>query len=194
MCSWCYGIAPEITSVEDHYGGELTYELVLGGLRPFNTETMSELKDFLAHHWEEVHKKSGQEFNYDILNNSEIMYDTEPPSRATVVVRKMAPEKELLFFKKTQTLFYFENKNMHLAESYTSILTELGIDYTLFVELFDSPDIKNEVKRDFQKSQQMGVRGFPTLILSTSESLHLIANGYSKADTIIERIDTILLN
>jgi len=194
MCSWCYGIAPEITKVKDNYKDQLSYELIMGGLRPYNTQMMVELKDFLAHHWEEVNERSGQEFSYDILNSNDITYDTEPPSRATVVVRKIAPEKEITFFKQVQIVFYLENKNMHLTESYQSILNDLDIDYDLFTKLFESAEMKNEVKLDFEKSQKMGIRSFPTLVLKHKDDLHLISNGYSTSDKIIQRIDNLLQN
>ena len=67
MCSWCYGISDELTIVHQHYD-HIPLELVKGGLRPYNTETMSDLKSFLQHHWEEVNKRSGQEFNYGVLD------------------------------------------------------------------------------------------------------------------------------
>ncbi len=192
MCSWCYGIAPELSKVMDHYDEQLDYELVLGGLRPYNTQMMIELKEFLTHHWEDVNKRSGQSFNYGILDSQEISYDTEPPSRATIVVRKLSAEKEIPFFKKAQVAFYQENKNMHLVESYQSILEELNIDYKQFKELFESQEMKDAIKLDFQKSQEMGVRGFPTLILEHEGQMHLLANGYSTSEKIIQRINKIL--
>lgn len=192
MCSWCYGIAPEITKVRDNYKDRFEYELIMGGLRPYNTQTMVEIKDFLKHHWEEVNEKSGQEFSYDILDRDDISYDTEPPSRASVVVRKLAPEKEMSFFKKVQASFYKDNKNLHLSESYRSSLDELGIDFSKFDALFESEDMKNEVKLDFQKAQQIGVRSFPTMILEYKEQLYLVANGYSTSEKMIARIDNLL--
>jgi len=192
MCSWCYGIAPELSKVMEHYDDKIHYELIMGGLRPYNTQTMIELKDFLTEHWEEVHHRSGQKFNYSILDSKDITYDTEPPSRATIVIRKLAPEKEIAFFKKSQLAFYLENNNMHLAESYQAILNDLNIDFQSFKELFESQEMKEAIKLDFQKAQEMGVRGFPTLILEHEGQLHLLANGYSTSEKIIQRIDKIL--
>lgn len=194
MCSWCYGIAPELNKVKDHYGDQIDLELVMGGLRPYNTQKMTELKDFLTHHWEDVNKASGQEFKYDILSSDEISYDTEPPSRAAVVVRKMNPEKEYLFFKASQTAFYLHNKNMHLAESYHSILKELELNTEEFDALFHSDEMKELVRRDFERAGEMGVRGFPTLIIKQGDKLDLICNGYLSSKDIIQRIDKVVLN
>jgi len=190
MCSWCYGIAPELKKVMNHYGDQLDMELVLGGLRPYNTETVLSLKEFLTHHWDDVAKASGQKFNYEILNRGDITYDTEPPSRATIVVREMDPSKEIQFFKKCQTAFYLENKNMHLSESYHDILTELKLDIASFEKLFNSDEMKSKVKGDFIKAGEMGVRGFPTLLLKKDGQYIQIANGFAKAEKIIDAISS----
>ncbi len=189
MCSWCYGLAPELEQVVKHFEGKLEVELIMGGLRPYNTQKMIELKSFLTHHWEEVAKASGQSFTYDILNSTEITYDTEPPSRAVVIVRKMDAEKALPFFKEVQKAFYLNNLNLHLADSYCSIAQELKIDFEQFEQLFESDEMKQVVREDFVRANEMGVRGFPTLILQQDEQLKMINNGYAKAVTIIEKVE-----
>ncbi len=191
MCSWCYGISEELSEVEKEFKGKVNFELVMGGLRPYNTQTMSELKDFLSHHWKDVYKASKQPFNYDVLDTS-ITYDTEPPCRANVVVRELAPEQSFAFFKACQRAFYFENKNMHLSESYHDILKELKIDVEQFDKLFASEEMKNLVRKDFERSAEWGVQGFPTLILQQGDNLTLITNGYTDSETMIKRIEAAL--
>ena len=111
MCSWCYGIADELTKTVESLGADTDLQLIMGGLRPYNTETMKDLGDFLKEHWDHVNQASGQPFNYGILQDHSFVYDTEPPSRAVLVVRKLKPEQELAFFKSIQTAFYKDNKN-----------------------------------------------------------------------------------
>ncbi len=188
MCSWCYGISEELSKVQEEFNHQLPMELVMGGLRPYNKETMLDLKSFLTGHWEEVNHRSGQKFNFKILDSDQITYDTEPPCRANVIVRILAPEKSMEFFKGTQRAFYWDNKNMHLATSYDELLKTLGIDQNKFHSLFESDEMKNEVKKDFERSSQLGVRGFPTLLLQQDDKITLIANGYDTAENMIRKI------
>ena len=192
MCSWCYGIAPEFAELMKEYDGKLDFELVLGGLRPYNKQVMTELKDFLTGHWREVHERSGQEFTYDILNSTTISYDTEPPSRAAVVVRELSPKNEIAFFKKSQVLFYKENKNMHLAESYYSLLDEFGIDKEAFTRSFNSVEMKEKIKQDFARAANLGVNSFPTILLEYQGKTYPIAKGYSTAEKMIARVENLL--
>lgn len=191
MCSWCYGFSDELTKVVDHYP-ELELEMVMGGLRPYNTQSMADLKDFLSHHWEDVNKASGQEFSYEILDRTDITYDTEPPCRASLVVREIAPEKELYFFKGVQTAFYKENKNLHLAESYHNLLKKLDIDSSTFDAAFSSDAKKALVKNDFSRARDLGVNSFPTLLVEKAGKTYIVAQGFKKSELIIQAIDGIL--
>lgn len=193
MCSWCYGLSDELTAVREHYSDKLNYELVLGGLRPYNTETMTDLKDFLTHHWEDVHQASGQPFNYGILDDAEITYDTEPPCRAVRIVRENDEHSAFDFFHAVQSAFYSDNRNMHLSESYYDLIekcTSLGIEE--FKTAFASDAAKAEIKLDFQRSTELGVKSYPTLLLKVNDEHTVVAKGFAKASQIQGKIEQAL--
>jgi len=189
MCSWCYGFAPEISKVVNDLDEKLDFQLVMGGLRPYNTETMTELGSFLSHHWLEVQNRSGQDFNFEILKDSSFVYDTEPPSRAVLVMRELLPSKEFMFFKNIQGAFYKDNKNTNLVETYSEIATEFGVDPQTFKKLYESEKMKNAVRIDFETAGQLGVRSFPTVLLQKKDQTIILSRGYSKAENIKERIN-----
>lgn len=191
MCSWCYGFSPEFSKAVKNLGDQVEVEMVMGGLRPYNTQTMNDLKSFLTHHWEEVGQQSGQPFQYDILDSNTMLYDTEPACRAVVTVRKLKPEVALAFFKAVQTAFYAENKYPGYVETYTEIVENLGIDKEDFKKEFLSEAMKEAVKADFERSSDLGVRGFPTVILDKGEGDYvLIGNGYMKAERLEAGVQT----
>ena len=194
MCSWCYGISEHLAEVKLHYDSRLDFEIILGGLRPYNKQTMPELKSFLTGHWEEVHKASGLEFSYDILDREDLAYDTEPPCRATVVVRHQSPNQAFEFFKEAQKTFYVENQNMNLASSYHPILKKLNLDVSRFDAAFASDEMKEAVRKDFERSAALGVTGFPALLLEYEGKRYFIARGFSSAEEMISRIEGVLGN
>lgn len=200
MCSWCYGFAEELSQLVKQ-NNALNFKIVNGGLRPngttkngdivpeFDNQVMSE---FLRHHWEQVHERSGQPFSYEILNDTEFVYDTEPAARACVTARKMDATIELDFFKAAQHAFYAENKNTNEEQTYISIAEKFGLDTREFEQLFNSDELKAETVADFQLSANMGVKGFPSLVLKKGKEFFLIANGYQEANKIQGIIDEIL--
>ncbi len=192
MCSWCYGFAPELSAAIKQLNDKVEVQLIMGGLRPYNTETMGDLGDFLKDHWQHVAEASQQPFNYDILSDTNFVYDTEPPSRAVLVVRKLKPEMELPFFKAVQKAFYADNKNTHDVATYTEIAKTYGIDAANFKAEFESEAMKQAVRDDFANAGEMGVRGFPTVILQKNEKLFLICNGYAKAAEVVKGVEELL--
>jgi putative protein-disulfide isomerase len=85
MCSWCYGFAPVIPAIADHFGARLPVRLVMGGLRAGNTRPMrSQDKDYIRDAWTRVNAASGQSFDFAFFDRDGFVYDTEPACRAVV--------------------------------------------------------------------------------------------------------------
>ena len=185
MCSWCYGFSPEFSKAVDSLGETIDLQIIMGGLRPFNTETMTDLGNFLKDHWKEVEKRSGQPFSYEILKDETFVYDTEPACRAVIVMKKLKPDSTLEFFKKIQHSFYKKNKNTNSVETYLELVEAFGIEKAIFKKEFESDEIKEAVKKEFTYSSEIGVRGFPTVVLQKGEKFYLISNGYTTSENII---------
>lgn len=192
MCSWCYGFAPEISKAKEQLGNDINFQLVMGGLRPYNTETMADLDDFLDHHWKDVAERSGQVFNHAILKDHSFVYDTEPASRAVVVVRELKPVVEFDFFKAVQYAFYAENKDVHAVATYLPICEKYGVDKAAFAKAFVSDEMKEKTRDDFKYSGALGVRGFPSLVIKKGEEYFLIANGYTTAEQVVSMTRSML--
>ncbi len=188
MCSWCYGFAPQLDKLVEQYNGKLEIELVTGGLRAYNQTPIHEMKDFLKEHWEDVNKATQQPFRYEILDNTKVIYDTEPACRAMVVIRNMNPKKEFEFFKRSQQAFYFHNKDLGVADSYYTVLEQLGLDKIDFTKRFNSEEYKNLVKEDFRRAGELGVQGFPSLLFESGGKITVLSRGYTTAENVIELI------
>jgi putative protein-disulfide isomerase len=192
MCSWCYGFGPEIRKIKDNLPESVGFQIVMGGLRPHGTETMAELGDFLKEHWVEIHERTGQPFAYNILQQADFIYDTEPACRALVTARTMDESKALDFFKAIQHAFYAENHNTSLTKTYTDIATQMGMDAAVFEQLFVSDELKAATATDFEVARQMGINSFPSLVLKKGEDYFLVGRGYAEAEVILERLKRIM--
>ncbi len=191
MCSWCYGFAPEIEKIQAHFK-TLNFEVVLGGLRPYGKQTMKELSDFLKQHWQEIEEQTFQPFSYDILKLDDYVYDTEPASRAVETARQLNPAITLAFFKAVQTAFYHQNKSTHDINTYLNIAKTFDLDVTKFEQLFYAKEVIDLTRANFVRSSEMGVSGFPTLVLQVNDDYHLIAKGYQEAEAAIKQIEEVL--
>ena len=192
MCSWCYGFSPELSKATKQLEDKVDLKIIMGGLRPYNTEHIDGMKDFLKEHWEHVNQASNQPFDYTILDDPNFIYDTEPPSRAVLVVRHLQPDAELAFFKDVQEMFYAKNIHTDKAKNYHYLLDKYGIDKEAFDTAFQSEDMKALVKQDFMESQEIGVRSFPTMVLLKDGQYTVVAKGYTQAENVVKMVNRII--
>jgi len=190
MCSWCWGISPELNALERYATSEnIPFKVLMGGLRPGGGEEWNdEFKGYLRHHWEEVNKRSGQPFGFELFELSDFDYDTEPACRATVTARTIAPSKALTFYELVQHYFYVQSEDPKNVSFYKPICEQLSIDFNEFAALFSSDDMKEATAKDFAQSRQWGVRAFPSIVYRKDEQLYLIAQGYATYQALRERV------
>ncbi len=193
MCSWCWGISPQLNALRRQGTKEgIPFRLVMGGLRPGGGDPWNQkFKDFLQHHWEEVNKASGQPFSYDLLDLEEFNYDTEPACRAVVSVRTLAPEKELEFYEWVQHFFYVKSQNPALESFYEPICKKLEIDFDKFKVLFSSNEMTEATRADFVLNRDWGVQGYPAVLFRDKDQLHQVASGYADVNKMWKRIEAI---
>ncbi len=182
MCSWCWGIAPELERLQA--GHELGWRVVVGGLRPGPAaEPMTDrMADFLAHHWRLVRARSGQPFDETMLARRDWVYDTEPAARAVVTLRRLAPESTLGFFTRIQQAFYAQGRDVTDLDLYEDLVEGFCGEPDRFMEELRSERSRAEAWRDFAEARALGVTGFPTVLARQEDKTWPLAIGYTTAD------------
>lgn len=185
MCSTCYGFSPQLTKTLQVLGEDVHFRMIMGGLRPFNTETMEDLGGFLMREWSYINQLSGQPFKFDLLSDHTFLYDTEPACRAVVTIRNMAPELTFSFFTILQEAFYKENRKITHSEVITDLVSRFGVDTVEFCNQFESEAMRALTLQDFDYTSKIGVKKFPTLAVQRGEQLIVLGRGYVKAEALI---------
>jgi putative protein-disulfide isomerase len=180
MCSWCYGFAPVIEALSQRFEDRLALQLVMGGLRAGNTEPMTPRdRDYIRNAWTRVGAATGQPFDFSFFDRESFTYDTEPACRAVVAARRLMPRMALPFKARISRAFYAENRDMTSAAEIAGVAEEAGFDRAAFSAAFAAPETHNATFRDFLTAQELGIRGFPTLIAGSEETGYaLLTNGY----------------
>lgn len=190
MCSWCYGFSRPLSALLAD--APHTLALVMGGLRPYTTEPLGAAKaNEILGHWRRVAEASGLAFApapHKALHDPAFVYDTEPASRAVVVVRERWPAQAWSFLKAVQRAFYADARDITRADVLATLAGEAGLPREEFTAAFESPVAREATARDFQQAQAWGIRGFPALIAEHAGRLHLVANGYTPLAALRERV------
>ena len=190
MCSWCWGFSPVVRQIHDKYKDKIKFTLVVGGLRPGGFQPMNEeLKKTLSEHWKQVEQLTGQPFNYEFAVPERFVYNTEPSCRAAVAVRALKPEKALDYFAALHEAFYVGNRDVSHPDVLIQVAEEFGIDEDAFVEKYKEKSVMDEMEADFAFGQNLGVKGFPTVLLKDERGLALLTSGYQPLDALISNLD-----
>ncbi len=194
MCSWCWGLSPDLIRLRDHYRGkEISYRVLVGGLRPGGGDPWNEdMKNFLRAHWGHVTERSGQPFGYALMEMDVFNYDTEPSCRAIVAARPQVKDQEMEFFEEVQRKFYVRSEDPKNVSFYEEICQKFQTDFEEFKARFESEEVKNETAGEFELNRKWGVRGFPSVILLHQDQLFDVAHGYESFDTMRDSVDKIL--
>lgn len=183
MCSWCWGFSPAVQRLRSELAETLPLRLIMGGLQPGNTETMTpRAKEEVRDHWEHVRDASGQPFDFAFFERDGFVYDTEPACRAVVTVRRLDGAKALAMLDATHHAFYAENRDVTDKAELTAIAETLGVDAAAFSNAFEDVETVTETQGDFWLSQASGVTGFPTLLAVENGKAQIVTIGYRPWD------------
>jgi putative protein-disulfide isomerase len=190
MCSWCWGFAPAISTIKESYSDRLKIALMLGGLRPGTTEPVTpKFREETLHHWQDVHKMTGQPFAFEGAMPEGFVYDTEPASRAVIAVAEINPEATFPYFKSVQAAFYTQGRDVTKTETLAELAQQHNIDKPKFLERFESEDIKHKTRAHFRITRENGVRGFPTIVLQAESGQKLLTNGCRPLEELRPELD-----
>ena len=185
MCSWCYGFAPVLQTLYEKYKDDVAMRIVVGGLRVGPEHVVDDQRiGFLREHWRDVGERTGQPFGFDILDNTGWIYDTEKACRAAVVMRSLAPDKAFPYFGKIQANFYHKNLDPAPVATYADAAVDYGVDRQAFIDLYENTDTIDETMQDFAWSAQIGIRGFPSVLVRDGEQYAALTLGYQPLDAI----------
>jgi putative protein-disulfide isomerase len=118
---------------------------MMGGLRPGTTKPLDEAgRRTIREHWEHVQAASGQPFDFRFFERERFVYDTEPASRAVIVVRRSGAADPLVYLHRVQAAFYVENRDVTDEQVLADLAPQSGIERDDFLQAFRSEDAKQE--------------------------------------------------
>jgi putative protein-disulfide isomerase len=96
----------------------------------------------------------------------------------------------LPFKARVSRAFYAENRDMTAPEEIFDVAEEAGFDRAEFSAAFSAPETQNDTFRDFLTAQELGIRGFPTVIAGNNETGYaLLTNGYRPLDDLADPLE-----
>ncbi|MEK3762236.1 DsbA family protein [Paenibacillus sp. FSL P4-0338] len=174
ICSHCWAIEPTLNRFIQQYGKYFELQPLMGGLLAGwngfadKANGIQQPAD-VAGHWKEVGEHYRMPIDGTLWLHNPIM-SSYPPSRVFKVIQQRHPGKELAYLRSAREAVFVFNRNIGEDEVLTDIVNSLGLPGDDIVQAAGLEAAQELLEEDFQKVAQLGVRGFPTLVMVNEEN------------------------
>ncbi len=196
LCGWCYGFSPVMTQFYEKYKHSVDFEVVSGGMiTGSRVGPIGQVASYISWAYKEVEKTTKVKFGSDFLDKTlkqgKAIFTSIPPAIALSVFKKLRPKEGIIFAGALQKAIYFDGIEPEDDSAYGKIAAEFGLDAAEFViEMKNKLSIQDAI-RDFKKSSDLKVNGFPTVFIQSNGVYHKIASGYVPFDVLENNFLTI---
>lgn len=185
MCSWCWGFAPVLARVRAELSADASLEWVMGGLAPDSEDPMpAETRAFVQEAWRAVAAATGAEFNHGFWERCAPRRSTYPACRAVLAAGAEGPA----LFARIQHAYYLEARNPSDLPVLVDLAADVGLDRAAFATALASAEVEARLQRDLGRRAELGVEGFPTLLLERGGERRQLARGFAPAEAVLDAL------
>lgn len=195
LCGWCFGFSPVIKKLEHEFQEQIDFEAISGGMvLGERVKPLSEMKDYLKEAMPRLEEMTGVKFGdpyLEILEEGSLMLNSELPCIAMTVYKSMSNKSSIEFASALQSTLYEKGINLNEIENYQGLVENFDLPWEVFKTKMQDVAYKEKTYQEFQIGQQMGIGGFPSVVLSVGNQGYLIARGYrpeSEMKAVIEEV------
>lgn len=192
MCSWCWGFADTYEALVSQLPNEVEVIRFLGGLAPDTNESMPEaMQQMLEQTWQRIEEMiPGKHFNFDFWTNCTPRRATYPACRAVIAAREQGEQYDLLMTETIQQAYYQQAKNPSNNETLIELADGLGLDKNRFEQVLVAKETQQQLLDEIATARDMGINGFPSLILQHQGSLESVLVNYTNANAMLHQIES----
>ncbi len=165
ICSSCWGIEPQLRKLKLTYPHLIDIDYKMGGLLPnwnYNAGGISGPAD-VAKHWDEVSLHYQMPIDGDVwLEQS--LDSSYPPSIAFKAAQAIDPDKAIAFLRYLREAVFLKKQNITLEITWLQAAQKANLDELKLKALIHSGQAEKAFQEDLTLAQQLGIRGFPSLL------------------------------
>lgn len=190
FCGWCYGFSPVIKKLKDNFQDVFDFKVYTGGMVLGERvgaigEKFAYIKNGAAAQVEQTTGVVfGEAFKQNILEPGDYIVNSEPPSIAFTTLRALAPGNDVEIAHDMQNTLYFEGKSFNETHTYLELADKYNINREEFSRIYENPEARERTYAEFKMIQQLGVQGYPTVVVIIDEQGYLVSRGYQPYEQI----------
>jgi len=189
MCSWCYAFSPIWKELFENLDKNIHIRYIYGGLAPHSDEPMpKEMQEILRNTWKNIQNRVGTQFNFDFWTTCKPRRSTYLACQACVVARRYGKEYEMI--QAIQYEYYQNASNPSNKDTLIKAAKNIELDIEKFSVDLESKKIIDLLQDDLKIRRELGVNGFPSLLLQVNNTFHSIAIDFKDYKKILKHISS----
>ncbi len=194
MCSWCWGFRPAWIQLQLLLPDIVRVVKLVGGLAADSDQPMPlQMQHYLRQTWQSIEQRiPGTRFNYDFWEQCLPRRSTYPACRAVIAAAHWGKADEMTHA--IQQAYYLQARNPSDEEVLVALATQLDIDAVAYTESLHSEQVRVEMARQFHRVGELGVGGFPGLVLEHDGATNPIAVQYTDPQAMLNQCVTLLFS
>ncbi len=196
LCGWCYGFSPVIEKFYAQHRDTHDFEVVSGGMiTGSRIGPIGEVAPYIKQAYKEVENRTGvrfgESFLNDVLEEGSTVFTSMPLAVAMSVFKGHQPQQAVSFAAALQKAVYYDGLAPQDTAAYGPVAEGFGLNGADFVMQMEQPESQRAAQHDFERTQQLGVRGFPAVIAQVDETYYGLANGYLPLDALNQQFESL---
>lgn len=181
MCSWCWGMSAAVEQAAHALAGEVTFEILLGGVNIHATQPVGEYgRRYLRHVWREVQATTGQPFSMVVPEG--LVYNSTAPCLAVAGVRRALGRAPFGYLHRLQQLLFAEARNIGDPALLAATAADLGVPATVVEQALRDRELAASLQAEFALARSYGTSALPSVLVERDGERRLLAGGYADAD------------
>lgn len=202
LCTWCWGSEPIYRKLQSHFGDNIEFRPVMGGLvedlanfrdvkNDIGGRSMADSNRDIANHWAEAAARHGMPVDSENFN----LFDDEhrstyPQNIAYKAVQLADPGKAEIFMYNLRVASAAQARLTNLESVLIEIADESGVDIPTFLRKLRDGTAEQAFRGDLALTRHLGVHGFPTCLIKFNNQ-QIMLRGYRDFDTFVSIIDSL---
>lgn len=196
ICSHCWALEPVLRKFEAQYAQYFNMHTLMGGLLENwdgFTDTANGINDpaDVAEHWKVVGEQSRMPIDGTLWYDNPIA-SSFIPSRVFKVIHKHNPELANIFLRRARESLFAFNKNIAQDNMLIDLVNKVGLNGEEIVKQSKLPEAEISLHEDFQLIRQLGVQGFPTIVMLNKEKKGIKIVGARSLDQYVSVLQQML--
>lgn len=198
ICSHCWALEPVLRRFKEQYGHYFNFHTVMGGLLekwgdgPVDPANGISGPADVAGHWREVGELTRMPIDGSLMIDNPVQ-SSFPPSRVYKVIQKnYKDELAIDYLRRAREALFAFNRNISDSSVMIDIVNQLGLDGEAIIKEAEQPSGHQLLNEDFSLARNLGVRGFPTIIMANEENKGLKIVGSRPLEYYVSALEQIL--